>query len=523
MILQQGWRHFVDSLSMGAIVHGEHGEVVYANPQASVILGRSQSELRDRQGGAADYWAPLDLQGRTLARSRHPITLSLADGEPRGVMPLGVRRPDASIVWISLRTSILGGEGGRRQVLATFSDISNMLGGGLVAGPPEPLDQLVREMARRLEVPVGVVSEVDREVYQVQAIGHPDPDQCGRLEMDLVGRSMRISTAAIARTSGALASTARVNWRLARATLASHEWQLLSRLGAGGEILCVELPRKRTRAWLLVLRPRTARVLEMAEILELRRVAARASNRLRLTAARTRKASEGRRLELLEMIVRSISSSTDPQFALDNSLRLLNSGLQLDAAALWAKVEGPGKATCLALTGFQAYDMRRESRAGAVLARVFQGSASVTRQPLAEEPLVRRELVELEGFVFQHVAVITVRGRPVGALELFHRGPVDVDEGWIAFVGVAAAALAPALLESLGVERVDRKPQAPDLTPAQRRVLALALEGLDGESVAQALHLSPHTVKYHLANLYRRFEVPDRVALISKVARLGWL
>ena len=56
------------------------------------------------------------------------------------------------------------------------------------------------------------------------------------------------------------------------------------------------------------------------------------------------------------------------------------------------------------------------------------------------------------------------------------------------------------------------------LTPAETRIAQLVRDGLTNQQVAHRLDVSPHTVNYHLRQIYRKLDVASRVEL----ARLPW-
>ena len=49
------------------------------------------------------------------------------------------------------------------------------------------------------------------------------------------------------------------------------------------------------------------------------------------------------------------------------------------------------------------------------------------------------------------------------------------------------------------------------LTPRQIEILALVAVGSSNDEVAERLHISPHTVKPHLYNIFRKIKVPNRL------------
>jgi DNA-binding CsgD family transcriptional regulator len=57
------------------------------------------------------------------------------------------------------------------------------------------------------------------------------------------------------------------------------------------------------------------------------------------------------------------------------------------------------------------------------------------------------------------------------------------------------------------------------LTPAELRVVELAVQGLSNKAIAQALFVSIHTVEVHLTHAYRKLEVSSRTQLAGRLGR----
>lgn len=62
----------------------------------------------------------------------------------------------------------------------------------------------------------------------------------------------------------------------------------------------------------------------------------------------------------------------------------------------------------------------------------------------------------------------------------------------------------------------DRGSGVPSLSPRQRVVLVLLLEGRTRKDIARLLHISPHTAHDHTKAVYRHFGVSSQVALIHR-------
>ncbi len=62
----------------------------------------------------------------------------------------------------------------------------------------------------------------------------------------------------------------------------------------------------------------------------------------------------------------------------------------------------------------------------------------------------------------------------------------------------------------------DRGREVPALSPRQRVVLVMLLEGRSRGEIARLLHISPHTAHDHTKAVYRHFHVTSQVALIRR-------
>ncbi|MCL6594489.1 MAG: helix-turn-helix transcriptional regulator [Alicyclobacillus sp.] len=57
------------------------------------------------------------------------------------------------------------------------------------------------------------------------------------------------------------------------------------------------------------------------------------------------------------------------------------------------------------------------------------------------------------------------------------------------------------------------------LTDREREVLALTVTGLSNRAIAQALHISEHTVKNHLSHVFQKLGVSNRRELLAQWLR----
>jgi two-component system, NarL family, nitrate/nitrite response regulator NarL len=97
--------------------------------------------------------------------------------------------------------------------------------------------------------------------------------------------------------------------------------------------------------------------------------------------------------------------------------------------------------------------------------------------------------------------------------------------------GRAIAAAARAMLQ--GFELIDpriepadalprpRRLRAEELTPREREVLALLVEGLSNRAIAERLGISEHTAKFHVTSVMQKLGAQTRTEAVVKAARQG--
>jgi DNA-binding NarL/FixJ family response regulator len=94
-------------------------------------------------------------------------------------------------------------------------------------------------------------------------------------------------------------------------------------------------------------------------------------------------------------------------------------------------------------------------------------------------------------------------------------------------VAVSAAAQGLIVLHKPLTERLLQEPAASieelsePLTAREREVLDLLGRGLSNKLIARELHISEHTVKFHISSLYAKLGVNNRAEAVSQGARHG--
>ena len=70
-----------------------------------------------------------------------------------------------------------------------------------------------------------------------------------------------------------------------------------------------------------------------------------------------------------------------------------------------------------------------------------------------------------------------------------------------------------------GVADAPRTPPVTQLSPREKEVLALVAEGHTNKAIAEALYVSPNTVKTHVASLLNKLQAGSRTQLAAIAAR----
>jgi DNA-binding NarL/FixJ family response regulator len=91
--------------------------------------------------------------------------------------------------------------------------------------------------------------------------------------------------------------------------------------------------------------------------------------------------------------------------------------------------------------------------------------------------------------------------------------------------GIRAAASGGAPIDPHAARLLLEAKDAPDpldgISPREREVFGLLLDGLPNKLIAQRLGISEKTVKAHLTNIFRRIDVTDRVQAVLWAERQG--
>jgi len=168
-------------------------------------------------------------------------------------------------------------------------------------------------------------------------------------------------------------------------------------------------------------------------------------------------------------------------------------------------------------------------------ARVEADVVVVANTPTLSLPALCEQLHALEGA--PRILVADSQADEEALLRAIEAGADGYSSGVKGLAGLVEAIEAiargesvvpPAMLGPLLRRLIERQREAAqaaerlvNLTPRERQVLALLVDGLDHEGIAAQLVISPETARTHLQRVLRKLGVRSRVEAIALVAQTG--
>ena len=122
------------------------------------------------------------------------------------------------------------------------------------------------------------------------------------------------------------------------------------------------------------------------------------------------------------------------------------------------------------------------------------------------------------GLRFDHARSLLLLGRAQRRLRSWAAARRSLDAAAAAFDAIGARGWAEQARSELDRVAARRPPAAGELTPAERRTVQLAVEGLSNKEIAQKLFVTVHTVEVHLSHAYGKLGVRSRSQLAGRLA-----
>jgi DNA-binding NarL/FixJ family response regulator len=153
-------------------------------------------------------------------------------------------------------------------------------------------------------------------------------------------------------------------------------------------------------------------------------------------------------------------------------------------------------------------DVAADAELQLVAAMADQGPALVLLWPDRDGPLA-------DWLIAGHC--LLPRGAPIETIA------VAAHAAAAGLVATTAALTAEALRTGAGADRgaAGLPAEAEALTPREREVLLQMSLGLGNRQIAQALHISAHTAKFHVAQIIAKLDASSRAHAVAKALRSG--
>lgn len=242
------------------------------------------------------------------------------------------------------------------------------------------------------------------------------------------------------------------------------------------------------------------------------------------------------RLSSIHSISRAISANLELPFTLNVILEHVVDQLKVDAADVLLLEDSDGMLATAASTGFVATAVTdfRLPLADGLPGRALAGRHIETvAAPSEFSQFRRRSLFAREGFKSYVAVPLVARGKPVGAIEIFHRSALTPDQEWLSFLDSMASVAAIAVDVAALNERIKAsgagnlvsksRIKAPELSKVEWEMLRLLVEGQTNREISERIHLSQNTIKFHVRQMLQKTGTSNRTDLTRQAIQEGWL
>ena len=558
-----------DEVLTPVIVFDGDGRVIEANPAACALLGLDSNDLIGSD--AADFdW--LVVEGSEAPITVHPVVAALKTRQPVRAVLARARRPDGADVWLQIDALPDSSNGAAvSRVTVTLTDVTYLVTRSRAtsrSAGDHIVDEVTDRIAQARIEPYAVLSTVTKALSKlkpgiwVASLMGKDPSNMQIVAADSNNDDEWAESYASGymqsmRGSG-LQNTAPISSRViesgqplllpeismeqlmgylndeVRSYLTDHPWlSPATHLGIvvvpmrarGATIGTLGLFERRGSnpltekdiTWMQVIADRTGLAVENAQLYE------DAVRRLE-------------RLAALQSVSLAVSASPDLTLTLKVILDHVAVQLRVDAADVLLLDETDNTLSLAASTGFLATavpDYRLPLDEGLPGRAVTSRRIETVTALSAFSQFRRRSMFAREGFKSYGAVPLIIRGKLLGALEIFHRSALSPDQEWLSFLdalgSVAAVAIDNATMQErlrharLGVAPHPPQRAAPEMSKVEKEIMRLAVGGSTNREIAAQVHLSQNTIKFHMRQILQKTGASNRTELASEVAKQGWL
>lgn len=555
-----------DDLPGALIAYDGQGRVMRANRAALDILGFASEDGIVGSRAADAGWFRTDPAGWPHSENLHPALAAIRSGRPEREIVARCMRPDGSEVWIQVDAVPTSEAGAVAGVLATLTDVTRILTDLRLPRPrygdealaevtnqlaaarldPQAILTTVTKTLSRLRPGTWVASLIDKDPRTSRVVAADDADPLVATyveDMHVSPSSPTFTMAGRVVETGEPVLLPNVPYEEflgmlnddVRDYLRKNPPPLRSPIRYVGVMVVPMRARGATVGTLGVLERRTSNPLTEHDLRWLQAIADRTGLAAENAQLYVDAISRLERLTALRSVGMAITRSPDLRLTLRVILDQVTAGLGVDAADVLLLDEKDGTLGSVASTGFQSTsipDYRLpvdENLPGrALLGRRIETVTALG----AFTQFRRRSLFAREGFKAYGAIPLIARGKLTGVLEVFHRSQLQPDQEWLEFLEALGSEAAIAIDNATMHEQLQKtgpsgspgpKAPVPDLSKLEREILALVVEGDSNRDIAEKIHLSPNTVKFHVRQLLQKVDVANRTELARKATREGWL
>jgi GAF domain-containing protein/DNA-binding CsgD family transcriptional regulator len=529
------------------------------------VLGLDRDELIGSSAEDAG-WLVTEGASGPIVDNAHPALAALRTGLAQLAVLVMAKRADRSQVWMQVdAVPTLTDEGGVAHVVTSLTDVTRILSHSRLTDRgvgDHILAEVTAQLAGTQLDPQAILTTVTstlsklRQGTWVTSVMNKDPATVRMFAADDADRGVATYFERM-RSSGEVRTTA-----IAMKVIESAKPLLIPSLSAEelSEILSADvrdylrknpwvMPEARYYGVLVVpMRARGAVIgtIGLYEVRSSNPLTEKDVDWLQAVADRTGVAVENaqlyedainrlERLDSLRSVGLAITTSPDLRLTLRVILDQVTDKLRVDAADVLLLDEGDGMLAVAASAGFRSTSVPeyRLPVDEGLPGRAITGRRIETVTALsAFSQFRRRSLFAREAFKAYGAVPLIARSKLLGVLEVFHRAPLEPDQEWVSFLDALASEAAIAIDNAAMYERLQhvrtegpRKPagNVPDLSRVEKDILALVVEGATNSQIAERVHLSPHTVKFHVHRLLQKADADTRTELARKATQEGWL
>lgn len=238
------------------------------------------------------------------------------------------------------------------------------------------------------------------------------------------------------------------------------------------------------------------------------------------------------RLELIRAIGLAVRQRQDVGLITRVVVEQVTSRLDVDAADIFLLSESGNELVLAAAAGFRAplaMGYRMPVSSMPVIGSTWQPHMEHLANGDRKARNPRAPQFAREGFQTLTSVQLHARNRLLGVLELYFRSAVDAEPDWLDFydtlgglVGVAIDHAAMIATAEPSRDRAGRLPR-PKLSDLEVDILRLIVEGFTNREIAEQVHRSENTIKFHVRQILEKTGSSNRTELARRATREAWL